>query len=201
MLPQQAEESARLVDAMTQRMASTVAEVAPWFVHQMPWSYFRDLSPSAVEDHLSAIIAARSSGQPLALTLKSEIDDLWTFINAEDRPGLLASLVDQLPRDRALNSARIYTATDGQLVVDVFSFRKTQPFDADEPEQYAAYEAFVTGLSEFAPHLNAKPVSDHCHRCRAAYVLAVNPKRFFKHFGHDILPIFKPKSFLLRPRK
>ena len=96
-MSQEKMESRRLVDAMTQRMASTVAEVAPWFVERMPASYFRDLAPSTVEDHLSAIIAARSSGQPLALTLKSNGDDLWTFINAEDRPGLVTWNFGRLP--------------------------------------------------------------------------------------------------------
>ena len=86
-MSQQKMNSDQLVEAMSQRMASTAAEVTPWFVETMPASYFRDLAPSTVEDHLSAIIAARSSGQPLALTLKSRGDDLWTFINAEDRPG------------------------------------------------------------------------------------------------------------------
>ncbi|MEE2786688.1 MAG: hypothetical protein VX589_05060 [Myxococcota bacterium] len=177
------QEGARLRDAITKRLATTAAEVTPWFVAQMPPSYFRDLPTETVEDHLSAIIAARSSGQPLALTLKSDGDDLWTFINAEDRPGLLASLVDQLPRDRALNAARIYTAIDGQLVVDVFSFREAAAFDGTEVDQQTAYEQFVDALDQYAPHLNAEAVRVHCERCRSAYVLGVTPKRFFQHMA------------------
>ena len=91
--------------------------------------YFRDLAPSTVEDHLSAIIAARSSGQPLALTLKSRGDDLWTFINAETVLGL-ANLVDQLPPERDLNWHE--STIDGQLVV-VFSFRKAHPSIRPKP--------------------------------------------------------------------
>ena len=182
-MAQQKMESGQLVDAMTQRMASTVEEVAPWFVEQMPVSYFRDLDRTTIEDHLSAIIAARSSGQPLALTLKSNGDDLWTFINAEDRPGLLASLVDQLPPERALDSARIYTAADGQLVVDVFSFRKAHPFDPMDAAQARALRTFVDAIPEHAPHLRPEDIEAHCHRCRAAYLLATTPNRFFKHLA------------------
>jgi len=174
-------ESTRLIEAMNQRMANTTAEVTPWFVAHMPPSYFRDLDASTVEDHLSAIIAARSSGQPIALTLKSADDDQWTFINAEDKPGLLAHLVDQLPSDRPLDSARIYTAADGRLVIDLFSFRKARPFDPCVPEHKAAFERLVSAIPDHAPQLTETMVAQHCHGCRAAYVLAVSRKRFFKH--------------------
>ncbi|MEE2756526.1 MAG: hypothetical protein VYA30_07680 [Myxococcota bacterium] len=173
----------RLVDAITKRLASTTAEVAPWFAEQMPASYFRDLNSKTVEDHLSAIIAARSSGQPLALTLKADDDDLWTFINAHDRPGLLAHLVDQLPRDRALNSARIYTASDGQLIVDVFSFKKTEAFNPKDDTQKAAFERLAGRRTEYAGQLTADEVQQHVQRCRAGYILSVSAKRFYKHMA------------------
>ncbi|MBV72116.1 MAG: hypothetical protein CMH52_12380 [Myxococcales bacterium] len=176
-------EGLRLVEAITKRLASTTAEVAPWFAEHMPASYFRDLNSKTVEDHLSAIIAARSSGQPLALTLKADDDDLWTFINAHDRPGLLAHLVDQLPRDRALNSARIYTASDGQLIVDVFSFKKTEAYKPSDSAQRAAFERLAARLTQYAPELTSDAVEQHVQRCRAGYILSVSAKRFFKHMA------------------
>ena len=120
-------ESSHLVHAITERLSSTIKDVVPWFVEQMPAPYFRDISTEAREEHLSALIAAKSSDQPVSLTLRSADDAVWTFINDTDRPGLLADLVDRLPPARPLNSAHIYTAEDSQLVIDVFSFRKSKP--------------------------------------------------------------------------
>ena len=66
-------ESTRLVEAMNQRMAAAAAEVTPWFVVRA--TPYQTLDASAVEDHLSAIIAADLFRQPIALTLKSADDD------------------------------------------------------------------------------------------------------------------------------
>ena len=47
-------ESSSLVHAITERLLSTVEEVIPWFVEQMPASYFRDICTEAREEHLCA---------------------------------------------------------------------------------------------------------------------------------------------------
>ena len=174
-------ESSHLVHAITERLSSTIKDVVPWFVEQMPAPYFRDISTEAREEHLSALIAAKSSDQPVSLTLRSADDAVWTFINDTDRPGLLADLVDRLPPARPLNSAHIYTAEDSQIVIDVFSFRKSKPFDMDAVELQAAYERFVSAMPEFAPHLTEESIRAHCENCRSDYINAVSGKRFFKH--------------------
>ena len=146
----------------------------------MPASYFRDISTDAREEHLSALIAAKSSDQPVSITADAD-DSMWTFINDTDRPGLLADLVDRLPPKRPLKSAHIYTAEDSRLIVDVFSFRKSTPFSMTVPEHKAAYERLVSAIPEFAPHHDAQSIKRHCENCRADYVNAVSRKRFFKH--------------------
>ena len=174
-------ESSALVRAITERLSSTVEDVIPWFVEQMPASYFRDISTDAREEHLSALIAAKSSDQPVSITLRNADDSIWTFINDTDRPGLLAELVDRLPPKRLLKSAHIYTAEDSRLIVDVFSFRKSTPFRMNDPNQEAAFRRLVSAIPEFAPHLDEASVRTHCENCRADYVNAVSRKRFFKH--------------------
>ena len=69
------------------------------------------------------------------------------------------------------------------MVVDVFSFRKAHPFDPTEASQNAALQTFVDAIPDFAPHLSADDVEAHCHRCRATYLLAATPNRFFRHLA------------------
>ena len=120
-------ESSALIRAITERLSSTVEDVIPWFVEQMPASYFRDISTEAREEHLSALIAAKSSDQPVSITLRNADDSMWTFINDTDRPGLLADLVDRLPPSRPLKSAHIYTAEEADSSSMCFLFVNQNP--------------------------------------------------------------------------
>ncbi|MEC8024275.1 MAG: hypothetical protein VX223_10100, partial [Myxococcota bacterium] len=115
-------EASDLLDHVSGKLQQTAQDTVSWFCEQLPHTYFESTDQAAVERHLEAIIGARASGQPVSVVLKNDDSTIWTFIQETDRTGLLVSLLDQLPRDRRLASANVFTARDGSLVVDVFQF-------------------------------------------------------------------------------
>ena len=60
-----------LIDELTEGLRQTAQDVVPWFVAQMPLMYFQDTDHATQLVHLRAIIAARASGRPIELTLRS----------------------------------------------------------------------------------------------------------------------------------
>ena len=100
---------AALVDELAEGLRQTAEDVVPWFVAQMPPMYFQDTDHATQLTHLRAIIAARASGRPIELTLRSEDGSQWTLMRPLDYPGVLAELVSELPHDRPLRAAKIHT--------------------------------------------------------------------------------------------
>ena len=111
-----------LLSRIRDDLAETATRVVPWFFEQLPPAYFEATPQETMATHLRAIVGAKASDQPLSLVLQSEQGRVWTFIHDTDRTGLLLSLLDQLPRGRALVDAQVFTAKDGSLVLDVFRF-------------------------------------------------------------------------------
>ena len=124
-----------LIEELAEGFRRTAEDTVPWFLEKMPPMYFQDTDHAPRLSHLRAIIAARASGRPLELMLRSEDGSEWTFMRPLDYPGVLAELVRELPNDQPLRKAKIHTATDGQLVLDTFEFGDHAPFDPNDPVQ------------------------------------------------------------------
>lgn len=171
-----------LIAELMQGLLATAEEVVPWFVDQMPSVYFQDTDRATRLGHLRAIVAAKSSGRPPSLTLRSEDGSRWTFIRPLDYPGVLAELVRQLPTDQPLRAAKIHTAGDGQLVIDVFEFGSSDPFDPADPKQMATVKETLEFVDRRRQDLNAEHVRRHFSNCAAEYVLTITPHRFCRHY-------------------
>ena len=63
---------ADLVRELAAGLQEKAEEVVPWFLANMPPMYFQDTDVPTQLSHLRAIIAAKTSGRPLELTLRSE---------------------------------------------------------------------------------------------------------------------------------
>lgn len=166
-----------MVEALTESLRQTAHDVVPWFLEQMPETYFHDTPDETVQDHLRAICAAWGSGLPLSLTLISKSRDDWTFIRETDRTGLLAGLIRRLPRDRVLRSAKIHSSRDGKLAIDAFSCRPAERFDPDSPELVARREAMVKEVAELMGDRSPEAIAEHLARCTTEYVLTVTAYR------------------------
>ncbi len=170
-----------LVDELAEGLRQTAEDVVPWFVAQMPPMYFQDTDHATQLVHLRAIIAARASGRPIELTLRSEDGSQWTLMRPLDYPGVLAELVSELPHDRPLRAAKIHTATDGQLVLDTFEFGEAERFDPQAPDQLAKLKATIDYAAQHEPQWSPQELTEHFQRFSAEYVLTITPLRIYRH--------------------
>jgi glutamate dehydrogenase len=182
-----------VIEEIGSGLKKTVTTVVPWFMEQMPEAYFRDTDHATRLSHLRAIIAARASGLPLRITLRSDDGHAWTFINDKDYPGLLARLVRSLPTDEPLRSAKVHTSSAGDLVLVTIAFGESSRFDPKNAAQtkkrddilaYAKGQGLSDSLDSIRKFLEQS--------CTADYVLTVTPlrsvatwKRFAKISGTD----------------
>lgn len=171
-----------LIDELLNGLRATADDVVPWFVERMPGVYFQDTDHETRMSHLRAIIAAKASGQPPALTLRNEDGSQWTFVRPRDYPGVLAEVVKQLPDERPLRSAKIHTAADGELVVDVFEFGDRGQFDPSDPAQAEKLEQTIAHAREHVPAWTEPAIREHFTKCTSDYVLTVTPIRATKHY-------------------
>ncbi|MGI9015072.1 MAG: NAD-glutamate dehydrogenase domain-containing protein [Phycisphaerales bacterium] len=164
---------------LMQSLRSTADEVVPWFLEQMPRGYFQDTDGESQLAHLRAIIAAKASGQPPKLTLRSADSRTWTMIRPNDKPGILAEMVHELPLDTPLRAAKIHTASDSTLVLDVFEFGERQPFDPTDERQTRKLEETIAFAKTSAPDWTEAQIRTHFSRCSAEYILTLTPLRLY----------------------
>jgi len=176
-------DSSSLIEELVRGFRDTAETIVPWFISQMPPMYFQDTPPEDVRRHLRAIIAARTSGAPLDMTLRSEDGRTLTSMTPGNRPGVLAELVASLPMEPGLRTAKIHSSADGQLVLDTFEFGERAPFDARDPAQAEKLRAVVEHARIHQPDWSEHDIVQYFAGCSAEYVLTLTPLRFCKHWS------------------
>ena len=159
----------------------TAETIVPWFVAQMPRMYFEDTAPAEVANHLRAIIAARASGQPLHLTIRSDDGLGWTMIREGNKPGVLAEVVSSLPMTPSLRAAKIHGSNDGVLVLDSFEFGDRKAFDPAAPAQAEKLRATIEFAKANTKDWTEEEVRAYFACCAADYVNTLTPHRLNKH--------------------
>jgi len=180
--PEQPDRPEVVIDQITNGLRSQSEQVVPWFLEQMPPTYFQDTDEETRLVHLRAIIAARASGRPIEMTLRSEDGSQWTSMRPLDYPGVLAELVSELPKDQPLRAAKIHTAHDGSLVIDTFEFGDSPRCDLSDPDQKAKLNEFLEYAQKAQPDWNEATLTDFLERCSADYMLTLTPLRLHKHW-------------------
>jgi len=175
-------DAATVIEDLTDSLRETAQEVVPWFFEQMPQMYFQDTKREAQLTHLRAILAAKASGRPLELTIRSKDGSEWTAMRPRNAPGVLAELVAELPHDRPLLAAKIHTAMDGQLVLDTFIFGQGAHFDAKDAAQAEKLRATIAFARENAPNWSEAAITEFFNRCTADYVRTLTPLRMHQHW-------------------
>ncbi len=171
-----------LIEALDTSFRRTVDELVPWFLEQMPPAYFSDHDRDTQMAHLRAIAAARASGLPLRITLKSEDGASWTFISERDYPGLLAENMRDIPENKPLRLAKVHATRDGSLVLDTFILGDPPRFDEKDPAQ-AAKLGEILGHAEAKGHAaDVAAFAAHLRGTSAEYVRAVTPLRALRTF-------------------
>ena len=180
--PEQPDRPEEVIDQITGGLRAQSEQVVPWFLEQMPPTYFQDTDEETRLVHLRAIIAARASGRPIEMTLRSEDGSQWTSMRPLDYPGVLAELVAELPTDQPLRAAKIHTAHDGSLVIDTFEFGESPRCDLSDPEQKIKHQEFLDFVKQEHPEWSADELTDFLQRCSADYMLTLTPLRLHKHW-------------------
>ena len=168
---------AAVLEALLADLREAAAAMVPRFFATMPEAYFRDTDHATRLSHLKAIIAAEAGGLPQDLILRSADGSRYTYINERSYPGQLGRLVRQLPRDPPLCAAKVYTAGDGRLVLDVFELGRQPPCDPADPAQAAAIGAVLDHARTQAPDLAEGRLERHLSLCTAPCVLTAPPAR------------------------
>ena len=170
-----------LASDLGRSFAQAAETMVPWFVSQMPRMYFEDTPPARVAAHLRAIIAAKASGQPFHLTIRSEDGREWTYFREGNRPGVLAEVVASLPMQPSLRAAKIHTSKDGNLIVDAFELGDREPFNPSNPAQAEKLRATIEWARTNAADWSEPAIRAYFAGCAAEYVLTLSPHRLNKH--------------------
>ncbi len=171
-----------LLKSLTEEFHSTANELVPWFLENMPQMYFQDTSAEDQRVHLRSILAARASGRPVDVMLRGTDGSTITAIRSDNRSGVLADIVRDLPLDASLRAAKIHSSKDGSLVIDTFEFGDQEPFDSANPAQSAAVAATLAYATSEHADIDLDRLRRYLAGCSARYLLTLTPLRMCSHF-------------------
>lgn len=184
-----------MIYELTQQQAATIQNVVPWFLSNMPASYFRQVPESFRMDHIKAIASIRDANMDLYLNLKSHAHDgrvIYTFIRPGTQPGTLLSMVDELPYDEGLPLSRLhaFSALDDSMSLNMFVYGHKQfnePKPIDSPailEILALAKQVQAGLTDMEPNPIFEPdaLMQYMQKCSDNYlnIISRNPIRFLQ---------------------
>ena len=107
--------------------------VVPWFLKNMPASYFNQVPEKERKQHLKAIGALRefkNSGLTLRIPTQLENGGLdMTIITSDNKKGLLYDQVKSLvvPPNSELSKVKVFTSLDGEMSLNTFTFLPSKP--------------------------------------------------------------------------
>lgn len=174
-------------------------EIVPWFLRNMPASYFNQVPESLRRKHLRGVAAIRDLKQSnLTFKIESKSDDGLstdiTYISSTTSPGLLHSQIKSLvvPKDQRLSRVKVYSSLDGSIALNVFSFEAMSSLDGNvaTEEDMKHVMNYVADLraGKFAGDANAPQYSDaimsdeslrqYASHIRPQYALNSSPRRF-----------------------
>ena len=152
-----------LTAILEQQQREAAKQIVPWFVEQMPDSYFRQVSAEAQRGHLRAITAFSAQGfsvPELALT----DGGMHTFLNnkaaAASAPQGTSRVEEQLkslPADAELNRVLLYQSADGELSLNMFETGGTELLFTGEGEEQQANDDTATANPNPNPNPNLTP--------------------------------------------
>jgi glutamate dehydrogenase len=166
------------------RLGVAAEEVVPWFLAQMPDSYFEDIDPASRLEHMAAICALRAAGQEPRLRMKSGDGRRITFVSP-DAPGTLTALLRDF-REGPLRGAKLYSSRDRQLIVDTFDVGSSPLCDLQAPAvqqkfQATAELAEVASASGRVASWSEAELKLHFAGLTEEYVRACTPFRIHHH--------------------
>lgn len=197
-------EATLIAELAAQQQAAAAREV-PWFLANMPSSYFRQVEPALRAKHLQAITAVCSEGYDVPdIGLRDGGE--FTFLSSESdvssksKTSAVARELASLPEGAELQNVRLFSSKDGRLGLHLFSTaaegEDTARFAFSTPEEKEAEERLSTYLGELlggqytheagsrhAPPtsgLNKASLDAFLRRCPSEYVTSHVPRLLLK---------------------
>lgn len=174
-----------------------VTIVVPWFLKNLPASYFKQVPELTRNQHIKAVAALKQLKQSdLSLKIDTKHDDgsyEISFIFNDSAPGALYRQINslQIPDDCSLSNVKVFSAIDGSLNLNIFSFESVKgdhicatKENASKIFDYVAEVKAGKHASDLmVPKYNEKlfsdqALSDYLKLIRPNYAEASNPRRF-----------------------
>jgi len=133
-----------LTAILEQQQKAAAKQIVPWFVEQMPDSYFRQVSAEAQRSHLRAITAFSAQGfsvPELALTdggMHTFLNNKTAAVTEGQGTSRLEEQLKSLPADASLNRVLLYQSADGELSLNMFETGGTELLFTGEGEEQQA---------------------------------------------------------------
>jgi glutamate dehydrogenase len=180
-----------LIHDMSMMQMRNANEVVPWFIQNMPNSYFRQASDQLRSQHLTVVSAMRQLNQS-GLTIK--IDTMHdngsfeaSFLSKHDESsnvGFLYKQVGELESMPGLELSRVkvFSSTDRSVDINVFTFEKPNfrgvPSDQDTAG-IREYIDSIKGTPEYDEALfNDSSMKEYFDKCTNFYCSTSSPRRF-----------------------
>jgi len=190
-----------IIHELTQRQSRTIESVVPWFLENMPPSYFRQVPWETRINQIKAISAIKEANMDLHMNLRSHLSDgrlCLTFIRpGPTKPGGLLKLVNELPWNHKtkdylpLSRVLVYTANDETLSLNMFNYgnEKSPPFKLEAVGSEILKYAERIQKGEFlnaknhprpAEYFEREQLLEYMKKCSFTYLSQANPRRFLK---------------------
>ncbi len=158
------------IERLLEGLQQSAEELSARFLETMPSAYFHDIDPQTQLSHIKALIAAEASGISQVMSLRNQEGTEFTFISDQSFPGQLGKFIRQLPDEKPLQAARVYTASDGSRVLDVFSFGEPPDHNPANPLTQAAIHSVIDRIEAGFPDMDAADLHLHLEGCSTAYL-------------------------------
>jgi glutamate dehydrogenase len=187
-----------MIYELTQQQTKTIEKVVPWFLQNMPPSYFQQVPEQFRMDHIKAISAVQDANMDLYLNLKSHTADgtrtIYTFIRPSTKPGTLLSMVEELPYHEELDLTRlhVFSSQDQSMSLNMFIYGEspTKPRLYLEDENIAKILNFAAKVQQgmhtdmIPPHplFERDALLKYLALCKDNYlkIVSQHPERFLR---------------------
>eukprot|EP00527_Entomoneis_sp_CCMP2396_P009547 CAMPEP_0198139032 /NCGR_PEP_ID=MMETSP1443-20131203/2366_1 /TAXON_ID=186043 /ORGANISM="Entomoneis sp., Strain CCMP2396" /LENGTH=1102 /DNA_ID=CAMNT_0043801015 /DNA_START=154 /DNA_END=3462 /DNA_ORIENTATION=- len=198
-----------LIYELTQQQTRTIESVVPWFLENMPESYFRQIPEQFRMDHIKAVSSIRDANMDLYLNLKSQMPDgreVYTFIRPGTSSGTLLHMLEELRFKDGTDSAEyqpltrlhVFSSQDETMSLNMFVYgaRETRPlgFDVEQLSTPILDYAGQVQAGEFlndadgrhpapSPRFEKEQLLKYLDKCSHNYLNfgITNPRRFLLH--------------------
>jgi glutamate dehydrogenase len=118
-----------LIYELIHEQTATIEQTVPWFLENMPESYFRHVPENFRMHHIKAVSAIKDANMDLYLNLQSHLADgrqVLTMIRPGTTAGTLLHMVQELPSkyetDQPLSRIHVFSTADESMSLNMFVY-------------------------------------------------------------------------------